>query len=149
MCQNIGQKRCSRLKYAWMMFQPTIAMLCTKEGRRVSKMFSSFHQIDRELLRHSRQEYDGQLSFFALRSDQRGTGIGKALWTRGLNYLEEQGVRQFYLYTDTTCNFGFYEHHGMKRICEKTVSLKPHFNCVMDFYLYGYSFPQEENKNNL
>lgn len=143
MCQNKRKQRCSRLKYALMMFRPTVAMLCTKEGRKVNKMFSSFHSIDRDLLRYSGEEYDGQLSFFALCSNQRGTGIGKALWTRGLNYLQEQGVRQFYLYTDTTCNFGFYEHHGMKRICKKSVSLKPHFDCVMEFYLYGYSLVQE------
>lgn len=25
----------------------------------------------------------------------------------------------FYLFTDTSCNYGFYEHQGMVRRCEK------------------------------
>ena len=32
-----------------------------------------------------------------------------------LAYMESRSISDFYLYTDTSCNFGFYEHQGMVR----------------------------------
>lgn len=146
MCNDTSQSRRTRIKYVWRMLLPTLAMACTKEGRRISKMFSNFYQIDKDLLKQSGEKYDGTLAFFALRNDQRGTGIGKALWMRGLDYMRKQRISRFYLYTDTTCNYGFYEHHGMKRICEQTVSLKPYYDNAMNFFLYSYSFVKVDIK---
>ena len=52
---------------------------------------------------------------FALSPEYRGLGIGKKLFQCLLNYMQSEGIKEFYLYTDTSCNFGFYEHQGMKR----------------------------------
>ena len=50
---------------------------------------------------------------------RRGKGVGKQLYQRFLQYLKKEHLDSFYLYTDTSCNYGFYEHQGMVRRCEK------------------------------
>lgn len=114
-----------------------LAMLMTKEGRGLLKIFGGFHDINKNLLAASPQKLDGELAFFAVRSDQRGTGVGTELFSRLKAYMESQGIASFYLYTDTSCNYGFYEHQGTKRICEHQNQFKAYDNKAMTFYLYG------------
>ena len=33
--------------------------------------------------------------------------------------MKQEKLKEFYLFTDTSCNYGFYEHQGMKRRLEK------------------------------
>ena len=53
--------------------------------------------------------------------------------------MKQEKLKEFYLFTDTSCNYGFYEHKGMKRRLEK----KHVFNIkgqqsVMNFFIYDY-----------
>ena len=59
--------------------------------------------------------YPAELALFAVRSSCQGKGIGKKLFHSALAYLKQQGLDEFYLFTDTSCNYGFYEHQGMCR----------------------------------
>lgn len=132
-----------QIQYAIRQLGAAATMLCTKEGRQVFKLFYGIDKLDQALLAESGQDFDGELAFFAVGSDQRGTGIGKELFNRLLVYMKSQSIRNFYLYTDSTCNYGFYEHQGMKRIGEKKYSLKSHSDeDMLDtlFFLYGYNF---------
>ncbi len=44
-----------------------------------------------------------------------------------------------YLYTDDTCNFGFYEHMGFHRAKKKPVDImRDGQNTKLDVYLYEY-----------
>lgn len=126
------------LHCALQMLASTLPLLCSREGRKIFKLFAGFEALDKELLAQSGQQFDGELAFFAVRGGERGTGIGKALFTRLLDYLQAQGVKSFYLYTDSTCNFGFYEHQGMRRIGEKRYSFQPHSDEEIRFYLYCF-----------
>ena len=61
------------------------------------------------------------------------------LFQSALNYMKQEKLKEFYLFTDTSCNYGFYEHQGMKRRLEK----KHVFNikgqqAVMNFFIYDY-----------
>ena len=49
-------------------------------------------------------------------------------------------AEEFYLFTDTTCNYGFYEHQGMIRRLEKehTFHIKGQQR-VMNFFIYDSS----------
>lgn len=117
-----------------------IAILMSKEGRQVAKVFKSFETLDKELLKESGQLFDGELAFFAIRDDQRGLGIGKQLFDRVLSFMKSQSIKNFYLYTDATCNFGFYEHQGMERLNERSCNLNPFVDEEILFFLYGYMF---------
>lgn len=124
-----------RLKQWWLIAR----LLMKKEGRKVSKIFKDVNGIDQILLKECGQSYQGELAFFALDKKCRGLGIGKVLFQKMVERLKETGVENFYLFTDTSCNFGFYEHQGMKR----RISRKSGFEVAgvkseMEFYIYDY-----------
>ena len=69
----------------------------------------------------------------------RGLGIGKNLFESLLYYMKEQNIQQFYLFTDTSCNYGFYEHQGMRREHEKSLTMDiANQKQVMKFFIYSY-----------
>lgn len=113
-------------------------LMCTKEGRDVAKAFSAVDDIDRQLLRERGFDYEGELVFFALNAKYRGLGIGKELFDCLLDYMRQQQVKSFYLYTDSSCNFGFYEHQGMQRCGERVQTVPINIVNEMKFYLYEY-----------
>ncbi|MHA0856086.1 GNAT family N-acetyltransferase [Paenibacillus sp. CMAA1364] len=132
------KKHRTHVRLAIGQFFAIVGMLRTKAGRQVAKMYGGIDKLDKALLVESKQTFDAELAFFAIRADQRGTGIGNELFNRLLVDMRTQKVQDFYLFTDSSCNFGFYEHQGMARIGEKKFSLKPYLDEEMQFYLYSY-----------
>ena len=55
---------------------------------------------------------------FIVASEARGLGLGRELFSRAEVYLADQGAREAYLETDDGCDWGFYEHRGLKRVGE-------------------------------
>ena len=90
-------------------------LLISKEGREILNFYKNVDDIDNRLLRQCSKDYKGELALFALSPEYRGLGIGKMLFRCLLAYMESRSISDFYLYTDTSCNFGFYEHQGMVR----------------------------------
>lgn len=133
-----------RLRYVCRQAVAILGMLISREGRQIFRFFAGIDTLDQSLLTQSGTDFDGELAFFAVRSNQRGTGIGKTLFENLLTYMRAQQIKQFYLYTDSTCNFGFYEHQGMERIAEKSLCLGPKQDEVVQFFLYAYQMPHEE-----
>ena len=57
-----------------------------------------------------------------------------------LQYMKEQGLDEFYLFTDTSCNYGFYEHQGMIRRMEKAQVFDINGRTAkMNFFIYDYN----------
>ncbi len=116
-----------------------LALSLSREGRTVSKIFSEVNNIDAELLARCTTDYQGELAFFAVSPACHGQGIGKALFEHLTAYMQSQNIKDFYLFTDTACNYGFYEHAGMIRRQEK-----PHTFLIsaqkkeMLFFLYDF-----------
>ena len=56
-----------------------------------------------------------------------------------VDYMKSRGISAFYLFTDTSCNYPFYEHLGLTRRCEKkqVVDVKGEQG-EMTFFLYDY-----------
>lgn len=51
----------------------------------------------------------------------------------------DQRLDEFYLFTDTSCNYGFYEHQGMVRRCEKEHMFNINGQLAkMNFFIYDY-----------
>ena len=67
----------------------------------------------------------------------RGTGIGKMLFAKALDYLEQEGAKTLYLFTDSSCTYQFYEKRGMQRLGEKTVEFSPHTDYRLNMFIYG------------
>lgn len=138
--KDIKQHRCP-LRHRLKQIQSLISLYLTSEGRSASKIFEQVDKIDHELLQESNKSYPAELALFAVSESCRGMGIGKKLFESALNYIHCRKFDDFYLFTDTSCNYGFYEHQGMSRTCEK----EHHFqmkgqDVKMNFFLYDYEF---------
>lgn len=90
------------------------SLYSSKEGRNVSKIFKSVNGIDKKLLSDNIKTYPAELALFAVSSSCQGKGIGKMLFESALEHMKNVNLKEFYLFTDTSCNYGFYEHQGMK-----------------------------------
>lgn len=63
---------------------------------------------------------DGEICFLAVDPKEKGKGIGSALLEELT--LQEQG-KQLYLYTDSNCNYQFYEHRGFIKRGERVIRM--------------------------
>lgn len=125
-------------KYIVKKYWQMLVLFSYKEGRTIMKMFKHIDSIDNKLLDETNENFDGELSFFVLNEKTRGLGIGKRLFYDAVNYMKTTGVEQFYLYTDSSCNYGFYEKQGLKRINEISVNLDKKDHEKVNFFLYKY-----------
>jgi len=95
----------------------TLALLQAPEIERqgvyeyFTKQKEVYTQLSNGLLGH----YNASLDFLVLTKEAQGLGVGKKLWISLKAYFEEKQVKSIYLYSDTGCNFGFYEHQGFTR----------------------------------
>ena len=122
----------------------SISLGLSKEGRTIGRIFGAIDGVDEQLLQTQSKLYDGELVFFAVSAENRGTGIGKALFEKALAYMQREEIEDFYLYTDTTCNYAFYERQGMIRVGEKTYQMPIKTKSEMTFYLYEYGRENEQ-----
>lgn len=116
-----------------------VKLLLSREGRKVSKIFKSVHGIDKQLLEECGKTYPAELVLFSVSGACQGKGIGKKLLNSAFDYIKENKLDEFYLFTDTSCNYGFYEHLGMNRRCEKEhiFDIKGQ-KAKMNFFIYDY-----------
>ena len=138
MVNNIAKHKCP-LSNRLLQIKSILSLLSSKEGRKISKIFSNINGIDKQLLNENNKIYLAELALFVVSSSCRGKGIEKMLFQSVLKYMKQEKLKEFYLFTDTSCNYGFYEHQGMKRRLEK----KHVFNikgqqAVMNFFIYDY-----------
>lgn len=97
------------------------------------------HGINDQFIDSFKKEYRGELAFFAIREKYRGKGLGRKLFQAAVDYMRAQGILEFYLFTDTSCNYPFYEHLGLTRRCEKKQVLDVKGEKGdMTFFIYDY-----------
>lgn len=61
---------------------------------------------------------EAEIVLLAIGPRARGLGIGRALITRVAECLGEAGAPGAFLFTDTDCDWGFYDHLALKRAAE-------------------------------
>lgn len=118
-------------------------MKCTLYGLKYKHQLQGYRQIHNIYKKFSlkhQNEFDGVLTLFIVDEYYRGLGIGKTLFNNLLKYLKQQQVKKIYLYTDTTCNYYFYEKHGFKRVEAELLQIhKKHSLFNMTIFLYEYT----------
>ncbi len=82
-----------------------------------------------------KDKFDGVLTLFAVDESYQGHGIGKQLFTDLESYLKEKKVKRIYLFTDDSCNYGFYEYNGFKRLEGSVMSFGEE---RLTIYFYDY-----------
>ncbi|NEG70406.1 GNAT family N-acetyltransferase [Bifidobacterium choloepi] len=82
---------------------------------------------------------DTELELFLVGPAARGRGVGGALWRQFLADLTDAGVRNFFLHTDSGCDYAFYERHGLTRVAERL-----HADHPEDLEFLGVTGPVDE-----
>ncbi|MFJ9553952.1 GNAT family N-acetyltransferase [Nocardiopsis sp. NPDC101807] len=86
--------------------------------------YFAFDGIYRRLRHNTSAPLTDELTLFAVDASTRGTGVGKALYEDYTRHLREHGRKNFYLYTDSLCSYGFYEKRGMTRAASEDMRLR-------------------------
>lgn len=121
-----------------------LQMAVSARGRKTLSMFGKVEKIDQRLVDKIGVKYPGEISFFAVDSGCRGLGLGRKLFEKAENYLKLKGISHCFLYTDTSCNYRFYEHMGLERKARESVSVGGN---DMTFFIYEYSLPADKAQN--
>ena len=145
MGKNTQKHKCPlTLRMKWLVSLLSLCM--SREGRRVLNIFSSVNGIDKELLTVSRKDYKGEVAFFAVDTKYRGIGLGRRLFQTLIDYMKSQNITEFYLFTDTSCNYQFYEHLGLVRRGEKEQFIDVNEEGEnMTFFIYEYLINQSSS----
>lgn len=127
-----------RFKHYFMVFLHGLYLkFHSQASRKILKDLRQTEKAYRALLKAANLAYKDELVLFITHSDYQGQGIGKALITAFENQLQAAGRPAYFLFTDTSCNYGFYDHHGFTRERHKTVKLMPKDQRVdLDIFLY-------------
>lgn len=138
MGKDIRKHKCPlSLRMKWL--KSIAELYISKEGREISKIFAGVQGIDKELLTYCKKDYRGELAFFVISEKYRGKGLGRRLFSSVVDYMKSKDISEFYLFTDTSCNYLFYEHLGLTRRCEKKqmIDVKGQKG-DMTFFVYDY-----------
>jgi ribosomal protein S18 acetylase RimI-like enzyme len=74
-------------------------------------------RADVERLAHATDEHsDAEILLFIMAPQARGHHVGSLLFDEFLTHLLDSGADSYYLYTDSACNYGYYDHRGMRRV---------------------------------
>ena len=94
------------------LFHGACLLLKSHRERKLIRGFLNLVRVYIKLHKNTRTEYDGELVFFVVSSKCRGKGIGKQLLNNYLDYCRQNSVKNIYVYTDTNCNYNFYDFNG-------------------------------------
>ena len=96
-------------------------------------------EIYDQMLADQKLRYQGEIKLFIVSPDQQGLHIGTGLLERAFDYFKEQEARRIYLFTDTDCNYGYYDCKGFKQVAVKESTLKlPDAERDLTIFLYEY-----------
>lgn len=108
-------------------------MMTYPEGKYILELFAGFEKLDKGMLAEIEKHYDGEIVFFVTDSAVRGKHIGTTLYHSLLDEFKKYNCKNIFVYTDASCNFGFYEHQGFVRINKRIHAVHDH---KMEFYVY-------------
>lgn len=110
----------------------------------INEFISKMHYGYEELIAKKIDSYDGVLDFLIVSEKAQGLKIGKKLWDELAAYFRETKAKSIYVFTDTECNFGFYDHLGFSRKGERDVTYifgdEPDEQYDETIFLYDYQF---------
>ncbi|MCI1636484.1 GNAT family N-acetyltransferase [Bifidobacterium crudilactis] len=99
-------------------------MSANSEGCRALSDLMHWHGIEVCMDKDAdvQERSQAELQLFLVSSQSRGHGVGGTLFRRMKQRLRDYGVEHFFLHTDTSCNYSFYDHQQLERIAELPAS---------------------------
>lgn len=110
------------------------AGLGQKEIQTMRDHMTEYDRSCQKLLQDSGYEFEGEITLLAVSPSSQGYGIGVKLFEKA---KEQFGHRRFFLYTDTSCHYQFYDHRGMKCLAKKQKENPYRKKAAFLLFLYG------------
>lgn len=85
------------------------------------------------LLKQHHLSFDAEIVLFATANKYQKMGIGNYLFNWAKEKIRQEKCLSYYLYTDTSCHYEYYDHQGMERIG----SYQADDNEEFKIFLYG------------
>ncbi|MCH7395966.1 GNAT family N-acetyltransferase [Acinetobacter dispersus] len=92
--------------------------------------------LNETLLLRSGKNFNASLNLFIIDERYQGMGIGNKLYSFFSEYLINKKIDEFFLYTDDSSNFQFYERKGLNRIEEEKFLWRDSNQGSEIYYLY-------------
>ena len=70
--------------------------------------------------------FDGEVSILIVDKDYRGKSIGKKLLFDVFELAKNDNMKNLQIITDESCDYGFYEKCGCKKVYERIIKNKEH-----------------------
>lgn len=111
----------------------------SQEGRSNLKLFRELNRQNRQMFKEQGEKFDGELIYLNILRSKKGKGMGTQLWEDAKAFIKENGDKNFFFFTDTTCDYKFYEKKGCQRICasEKIVDISGQRK-HLEMFIYKY-----------
>jgi Acetyltransferases len=136
-CTDRRKNPRARFLYLLRMFLAYFPLTLKREGRLAAKEIRAIQDEDKKLRGKLPHPFDAEISLFIVSKKYRGLGIGKMLFQEALGFFYDMNIMSYCAFTDTDCNFGFYDAQGLKKVAERRLSFD---GCpAKDFrvFLYG------------
>ena len=97
-------------------------------------------ELERDYLASGPLGADAAVKLLIVSPDAKGLGLGGRLFSAALEHLREAGAAGYHLLTDDSCDFGFYEHKGLRRaMSRRSGAYWPGVDPATDeFHVYVY-----------
>lgn len=102
--------------------------------------FANLDSVDDDLISRYGEGFDSELILLILDERARGYGLGKRMFLEACDALRRQGSKRMFFYTDTDCNFGFYDALGAVRLGQRETE------CLgerLGMFIYGYDLSKQ------
>ncbi len=115
-------KRRQKIRFVWPLLVSGLYLgFHSRRSRKLLASVRRFEKVWDKLLKDTKKKFDAELSIFITHSRYRGLGLGKKLMENFEDLLRQKGLVNYYLFSDTESNYGFYEHMGFWKEAEKTI----------------------------
>ncbi len=115
------------------------SIISNKENHTLLEEFLKIQTTYKEIIKGKEDQFQGCIQLFVVSKESRGLGVGKTLVKYLSDYMKSMNVKSLYLFTDSRCNYGFYDSQNFNKLNEKQVSFDS-VNAKLDIFLYGYRF---------
>ena len=129
---NKQLKKAAFTPYTYGLLRRLIGLHLLKEGRKAIKVYREYAHEYENLMGNEVKSFEGELTLLLVHPTYRKLGIGKELFDEFINYMDQMKAKNFYLITDSACEYTFYERRG----CRKIAQQKAFLGKDMEIYLY-------------
>lgn len=123
----------------YMLFSLSALPFTSRSNRKMIMEYVRVLRVYRDLLESRGHLYQGEVVLLIVSEEFQGYGIGRGLMNRLKAYFSSLSVSRFYVYTDTCCNYGFYDSQGFTLTDQEDLTLHVEEGPLpMTIYLYSY-----------